>query len=238
MIDREVRHRVEEAPDLEPAVVLVGPRQVGMKTLALEIGKKRNAVYLDLEDPGDRMPLLADPNRCFASTEDRLVILDEIHRAPEIFQILRGVIDRGRRAGKRTGRFLVLGSASIDLIRQSGESLAGRVAYIDMTPFTIRKIPNGEQDLNRLWVRGGYPESWLARTDRQSFDLRLNLIRAYLDRDIPMFGPRLPTETVWRFWTMLAHRQGGLLNASGPARSLDTSPNAVGISMSCVTCSL
>jgi predicted AAA+ superfamily ATPase len=227
MIERAIQSEVEYKLDLFPAVVLLGPRQVGKTTLAREIGRQRNAVYLDLEDLADRQQL-ADANRFFETTKDHLVILDEVHRTPELFQTLRGVIDRGRREGRTTGRFLILGSASGDLLRQSGESLAGRVAYIDMSPLTAREIPDTDHDRQRLWLRGGYPESFLAGSDQASHEIRLSLVRTYLNRDIPMFGPRLPAETIGRFWTMLAHRQGGILNASDFARSLDTSPNAVG----------
>ncbi|MDQ3656094.1 MAG: ATP-binding protein [Chloroflexota bacterium] len=227
MIERIVQDHIEEALDLEAAVVLVGPRQVGKTTLALTIGEQRNAVYLDLENPVDRIRL-DDPNHFFEITEDRLVILDEVHRTPELFQILRGVIDRGRRKGKGKGRFLILGSASVDLLRQSGESLAGRVSYIDMTPVTAREVPNDRSSLERLWLRGGYPASYLAGTDRASIQIRTNLIRTYLERDVPMFGPRVPAEAMERLWTMLAHRQGSILNTSDLARSLDSNTRAVG----------
>jgi predicted AAA+ superfamily ATPase len=227
MINRIVRSRIEQALAYEAAVVLVGPRQVGKTTLALEIGKQRNAIYLDLENPDDQARL-TDPNAFFDFTEDRLVILDEVHRTPEIFQVLRGVIDRGRRKGKGEGRFLILGSASIDLLRQSGESLAGRVAYIDMTSVTVLEIPNDRAHREQLWLRGGYPRSYLAETDQASLLVRSNLIRTYLERDIPMFGPRIPTEAIHRLWTMLAHRQGSVLNTADLARSLDSNARAVG----------
>jgi predicted AAA+ superfamily ATPase len=226
MIDRSIRRRIEDQLDYFPAVVLLGPRQVGKTTLARAIGEQRDAVYLDLEDGDDRQQLY-DANRFFDATKNRLVILDEVHRTPELFQTLRGVIDRGRREGLESGRFLILGSASGDLLRQSGESLAGRVSYIDMSPLTVREVTAIEQEQRQLWSRGGYPTSFLAPSDNASFETRISLIRTYLDRDIPMFGPRLPVETIRRFWVMLAHRQGGILNASDFARSLDTTPNAV-----------
>jgi predicted AAA+ superfamily ATPase len=197
MIDRIVLDQVEEALNLNAAAVLVGPRQVGKTTLALSIGQKRNAIYLDLENPDDRVRL-ADPNHFFEITEDRLVILDEIHRTPEMFQTLRGVIDRGRRKGKGKGRFLILGSASVDLLRQSGESLAGRVAYIDMTPIIALEVLNGRSARERLWLRGGFPVSYLAETDQHSLQIRTNLIRTYLERDIQTFGPRMPAEFMER----------------------------------------
>ena len=136
MIPREVQGELEAALATQPAVAIVGPRQAGKTTLALEVGKSRDAVYLDLEDPADRNRL-SEPVLFLASVEDQLVILDEIHRAPGIFESLRGIIDRGRRQGKGVGRFLILGSASIDLLRQSGESLAGRIAFMDLAPFTV-----------------------------------------------------------------------------------------------------
>lgn len=227
MIERIVRNQVEDALDLDAAVVLVGPRQVGKTTLALTIGGQRNAIYLDLENPDDRIRL-SDPNHFFDLTEDRLVILDEIHRTPEMFQVLRGVIDRGRRKGKGKGRFLILGSASVDLLRQSGESLAGRVTYIDMSPITVREVPDDRLSRERLWLRGGYPASYLAGTERTSSQIRTNIIRTYLERDVPIFGPRIPAEAMGRLWTMLAHRQGSILNASDLARALESNTRAIG----------
>ena len=200
-----------------PAVVLLGPRQVGKTTLAEEIAADRESVYLDLENPRDR-DKLSDPNRYLEANERRLAVLDEVHRLPELFQVLRGVIDRGRRKGLRTGRFLLLGSASMDLIKQSGESLAGRTAYVNLNPFNV--LEADEKNADRLWVRGGFPESFLGESDEHSMAWRINFIKSYLERDIPDLGPRIPAETLRRFWTMLAHGQGGVLNAAQPARSL------------------
>lgn len=226
MIPRYIYPSVEDALRYQAAVALIGPRQVGKTTLALQIGEKRNAVYLDLEDRDDRAKL-ENPVLFFENTEDRLVILDEIHRVPELFQTLRGVIDKGRRKGKGKGRFLILGSASMDLLRQSGESLAGRIEYINMTPVTAIEIEADRQSRERLWLRGGFPESYLAESDGDSFRLRKNFIRTYLERDIPMLGPRIPAETMERLWTMLAHHQGGLLNASELGRALSISTQSV-----------
>ena len=200
-----------------PAVALLGPRQVGKTTLALEIADAEDAVYLDLESPADRARL-TDPELYLADYEDRLVILDEVHRLPGLFQSLRGLIDRGRRRGKRAGRFLLLGSASMDLLRQSGETLAGRIAYLDLGPFDALEVD--ESHLDALWVRGGFPDSYLAADDDRSLTLRENFIRTYLERDVPQFGPRIPAETLRRFWVMLAHTQGGMLNAAALARGL------------------
>lgn len=223
MIGRRIKATVKQALAYQAAVAIIGPRQVGKTTLALEIGDEVDALYLDLEDRADREKL-RDPRLFLERFEDRLVILDEIHRVPELFQDLRGIIDRGRRKGKRTGRFLVLGSASIDLLRQSGESLAGRVAYVDMGPLDILEA-SGAQDM--LWLRGGYPDSYLAPDEEHSFRIRNDFIRTYLQRDIGLFGSRLPAETLERLWTMLAHDQGSLLNASRLASGLDVSAQTV-----------
>lgn len=227
MIYRNVKNRVLYALDYQAAVALVGPRQVGKTTLALEIGEERGAVYLDLEDRSDRAKL-SEPALFLEAFEDRLVILDEIHRTPELFQDLRGIIDRGRRRGRRTGRFLILGSASIDLLRQSGESLAGRIAYVEMAPIDVREVPAGPESLNRLWVRGGFPDSLLATDDARSLAIREDFIRTYLERDVPLFGPRIAAEALERLWTMLAHGQGGILNASRLAAALGVSAQSVG----------
>lgn len=200
-----------------PAVALLGPRQVGKTTLALDIGDAMPSIYLDLESDADQARL-TDPELYLSAHQDKLVILDEVHRLPGLFQILRGLIDKGRRAGRRTGQFLLLGSASIDLLAQSGESLAGRVSYLEMGPLNALEI--GEQELNHLWVRGGFPDSFLASSDRASLRWRQDFIRTYLERDVPMLGPRIAAETLRRFWTMLAHHQSGLLNASDFARGL------------------
>jgi len=221
MIARRIKQHVTEALDRQAAVALIGPRQVGKTTLAQDIADEKGALYLDLEDRSEREKL-ADPVLFLTPYENRLVVLDEIHRVPELFQTLRGLIDRGRRKGNRTGRFLMLGSASMDLLRQSGESLAGRIEYVDMQPLDVTEVETDAQEhvLNRLWVRGGFPDSYLARDEADSLTLRKSFIRTYLERDVPQFGPRIPAETLERLWTMLAHGQGTLLNASRLASSL------------------
>jgi uncharacterized protein len=205
--------------------VLTGPRQVGKTTLALEIAAEREAVYLDLESETDRNRL-AEPELYFADHVNELVILDEVQRAPGIFETLRGVIDKGRREGKGTGRFLLLGSAAIDLLAQSSETLAGRVALVELTPFDIAEV--GEEHGDELWIRGGFPPSFLAAGAEESLRWRTDFIRTYLERDIPQLGPRIPAETLRRLWTMLAHNQGGLLNAANLARGLGVSGATVG----------
>ncbi|TKT82450.1 ATP-binding protein [Aquamicrobium sp. LC103] len=217
MIERRKAAELAKLLDQSPAVALLGPRQVGKTTLAHEIGEQRPSLYLDLESDADRAKI-SEPELYLADHEDKLVILDEVQRLPNLFQNLRGLIDRGRRKGLRAGRFLLLGSASIELLKQSGETLAGRIAYTELGPIDALEVP--PVDLDRLWVRGGFPDSFLASSDRASLRWRQDFIRTYLERDIPMLGPRIAAETLRRFWTMLAHRQSALLNAAELARAL------------------
>jgi predicted AAA+ superfamily ATPase len=216
MIPRRIEILIQDRLGHVPAVALLGPRQVGKTTLAHAIVRGRKSVYLDLESPLDREKL-SDATFYLSGHEDELVILDEVQRMPELFATLRGLIDQGRRRGKRSGRFLLLGSASPDLLQQS-ETLAGRIAYIELSPFDVLEIPVDRH--KRLWVRGGLPESFLADDESRSLIWRQDFIRTYLERDIPQLGPRIPATTLHRFWTMLAHVQGGLFNAAQLARGL------------------
>ena len=217
MIKRSLFPQLIDAIENNPAVGLLGPRQAGKTTLALEAGRAFGAHYLDLESEQDRAKL-SQPELYLADHRDKLVILDEVHRAPGLFPALRGLIDQARRDGRRTTQYLLLGSASLDLLKQSGESLAGRIAYLELAPFNVLET----QDLPRddLWVRGGFPESLLAPNDSRSLRWRQDFIRSYLERDIPQFGPRIAAETLRRFWSMLAHHQGGLVNTAQFARNL------------------
>ena len=226
ILPRILRPTLEDHLALFPAVALLGPRQVGKTTLARAIadfprntgsGDPKPGLYLDLENPS-HVDRLSDARAYLGSVRDRLVVLDEIHRVPDIFQVLRGIIDDRIRDGEPACHFLILGSASMDLMRQSGESLAGRIGYLSLDPLDIRET--GANDPARLWIRGGFPRSFLADSDAASTLWRRNFIRTYLERDIPMLGPRIPAETLRRFWTMLAHSQGGIWNASLLARSL------------------
>ena len=218
IIPRLLRSSLEEHLALFPAVALLGPRQVGKTTLARAIVDASGpGLYLDLENPA-HVERISDARGYLGSVRDRLVVLDEVHRVPELFRVLRGVIDDRIAEGESAGHFLILGSASMDLMRQSSESLAGRLAYLALDPLDIREAGSAESE--RLWIRGGFPRSFLASSDRASALWRRNFIRTYLERDIPMLGPRIPAETLRRFWTMLAHSQGGLWNASALARSL------------------
>ena len=224
MIHRRHKRRVLEYLEEMPALALLGPRQVGKTTLARAIASESpDCLYLDLESPEDAARL-ADPGRYLELHADRLVILDEIQRMPDLFRVLRGQIDERRRRGRRSRHFLLLGSASDALLRQSSESLAGRIIYTELPGLDALEV---EAEHESLWVRGGFPDSFTARSDAASARWRLNFVRTYLERDIPQFGVRVPAETLRRFWTMLGHRQGGLLNASELARSLDVSVPAV-----------
>lgn len=217
MIERALLPRVFAALAESPAVCLLGPRQAGKTTLALAVAARLGGRYLDLESEADRAKL-ADPEAYLATHLDELVILDEVHRTPNLFRVLRGLIDRARREKRGPGRYLLLGSAALDLLRQSGESLAGRLRFLELTPFHLRE-PTA-QSVESLWLRGGFPESLLAANEAASLRWRRDFIRTYLERDIPQFGRRIAAETLRRFWIMLAHRQAAPLNLAELARSL------------------
>lgn len=230
MIYRLAEARISDLLTRFPAVAVLGPRQVGKTTLARRIVEELGAaaVYLDLELPSHRAKL-ADPELYFSSQEDRLVVLDEIQRVPGLFEVLRGVIDERRRQGRRHRQFLLLGSASIDLLQQSSETLAGRIAYSELTPLLAEEVATKKRgDRDRLWLRGGFPDSFLAVDEAASVEWREEFIGTYLERDIPLLGPRIPAETLRRFWTMLAHEQGTLLNAASVAGAIGVSGQTVG----------
>ena len=230
MIYRLAEARISDLLTRFPAVAVLGPRQVGKTTLARRIVQELGAaaVYLDLELPSHRAKL-SDPELYFSSQEDRLVVLDEIQRVPGLFEVLRGVIDERRRQGRRHRQFLLLGSASIDLLQQSSETLAGRIAYSELTPLLAEEVATKKRgDRDRLWLRGGFPDSFLAADEAASVEWREEFIGTYLERDIPLLGPRIPAETLRRFWTMLAHEQGTLLNAASVAGAIGVSGQTVG----------
>ena len=217
MFTRSIAQELALELDHNPAVALLGPRQVGKTTLALAVAQDRPSVYLDLESERDRAKL-DNAELYLADHLDKLVILDEVHRAPALFPLLRGLIDQARRSGKTAGQYLLLGSASLDLLQQSGETLAGRISYLDMTGLSVLETGAALQD--SLWLRGGFPDSLQSPNEARSLRWRENFIRTYLERDIPQFGPRIAAETLRRLWTMLAHHQGGLVNVSELARNI------------------
>jgi len=217
MFDRHLTPSIDAALSDYPAVALLGARQVGKTTLARQIGDARSAVYLDIERPSDRRKLI-DPEAYLSLHNQHLVILDEVQHMPELFPILRSLIDEGRRRGQTAGQFLLLGSATGELLRQSGESLAGRVAYLELPPLQALELDAAQH--HTLWLRGGFPNSLLASSDAKSINWRQNLISTYLERELPSYGSRLPAQTLRRLWTMLAHLQGSLLDVSQLAKGL------------------
>lgn len=216
MIDRLLAAEVRQRLGFYPAVAILGPRQVGKTTLAAAIAAEHpGAVFLDLERESDRA-VLVHPELFLAGQRDRLVVLDEVQFVLGLFTALRPEID----AHRRPGRFLLLGSASGDLLRQSAESLAGRIGYVELTPLLAAELRPDALRLQSLWLRGGFPLSCLAPNEAASFIWRQDFLRTFLQRDLPQLGVRVPAETLQRFWRMLAHLQGQLFNASQLGQSL------------------
>lgn len=223
MIKRRLESQIQQSIEYSPSVALMGPRQVGKTTIALNLSEQRPAIYLDLENSLDTAKV-QDIAAFHAENRTRLIILDEVQRTPEIFAALRGIIDKERRKGNKAGLFLFLGSASMELLQQSGESLAGRITYLELHGIDALEFAgNKMENINQLWLRGGFPESLLATSDRHSINWRRDFIKTYLERDIPQLGPRIPAQTLERFWTMLAYNQGSVMNASQLARNLEVS---------------
>src|SRR3989304_3703602 len=222
MINRLLQERVEKSLIKYPVVGILGSRQAGKTTLAKMIKNrmKRKVIYLDLELPSD-LNKLQDPELYLGRFEDTLVIIDEIQRMLSLFPLLRALVDRKRTAG----RFLILGSASPELIRHSSESLAGRIIYHELSPFSLAEI--NSESIQKLWLRGGYPKSYLLRSNDDSFTWREAFIKTYLEMDIPQLGIRIPAQHLRRFWTMIAHSHGQLWNASKIAGSLGVSAPTV-----------
>lgn len=218
MIERTLMPHLLEALQHQPAVVLLGARQVGKTTLAHQLLSTHQVIYLDLEDYVQREGVMQNPKLFCEQHKHELVIFDEIQNTPALFPVLRGIIDQRRREGRDSGQFLLLGSASIELMKQAGESLAGRVAYLDLT--TLNALEVGKPQIETLWTRGGFPQSYLAHSDEDSFRKRKYLIRSYLEKDIPFFDRSVPQETMQRLWLMLAHLQGQPFNASHIANNL------------------
>lgn len=230
MIKRRLEAKVRDRLQNSSAVALMGARQVGKTTLAFSISDSAPSVYLDLENRTD-LRKVQDIEAFHRANSDKLIILDEVQRLPEVFAPIRGLIDAERRKGNKTGHFLFLGSASIELLRQSSESLAGRISYIELFPVDVLEYLNSPKELDKLsqlWMRGGFPESLLAKDDENSLRWRRDFIKTYLERDIPQLGARIPAETLERFWIMLAHVQGTNVNASKLASALEVSSMTIG----------
>ena len=222
MIVRNLHSKVLEYLDVFPAVALLGARQIGKTTLAFQVTESLSPkpLYFDFERPSD-LAKFTNPEFFLQQHDDRLLILDEVQRFPKLFEILRSIIDERRRSGKKVGQYLLLGSASQDLLHQSSESLAGRIIYSELSGFNLCEV--GNEHKNTLWLHGGFPDSFLAKSQNASFVWRESLIRTYLEREIPMLGPKIAAETLRRFWIMLAHNQGELLNQARIATSLGVS---------------
>jgi len=220
MIKRDLEPKILAALERFPCVALLGARQVGKTTLARRIAAaKPGAVFLDLERPSDAAKL-AEPELFLGPLSDRLVVLDEVQRVPDLFPVLRSLVDERARAG----RFLILGPAAPELLRQSSETLAGRVRFFELAPLTLHEVKPPPDAVPSLWLRGGFPRSFLAQDDRESLDWRDAFIQTFLERDIPAFGIRVPAANLRRFWQMLAHNHGQLWNASRLAAGFGVSP--------------
>ena len=231
MIERNIVGKLENALANMPVVALLGPRQVGKTTLAFEISKKLNkqTTYLDLESDSD-FNKLSDPESYFKRFNSVLIIIDEVQRKPDLFRIIRGIVDERKRNGEKNGHFLLLGSASRDLLQLSSESLAGRIRYLELTPFTFTEIEKKEgKDFNyeKNWLRGGFPDSYLNENDTQSWEWRSDFITTYVERDIPNMGVGISPEHLKRCWKMLAHYHGNQVNYSELGRSLELSHTTI-----------
>jgi predicted AAA+ superfamily ATPase len=224
-IPRQILPRLAASVRSMPVTAILGPRQCGKSTLARAFLRGiRRSLCLDLEKPSD-LARLRDPEVFFSSNSEALICLDEIQRAPELFPVMRSSIDEMG----RNGRFLILGSASPELLRQGSESLAGRIRWLELTPFLLQEVaPDPDRTRTQsLWLRGGFPRSWLASTNRESNEWRQDFIRAFLERDIPQLGVRIPAKTLERFWQMCAHVHGQLFNSSLLGQSLGVSHHTI-----------
>jgi predicted AAA+ superfamily ATPase len=229
MLSREILPLLTKRLHQFDSVALIGPRQVGKTTLARHIADaaEGGARYIDLERPADRR-LLDDADAYFSAHAKELIVLDEVQRAPEIFRILRGQIDERRRMGVAGGQVLILGSASLDLLRQSSESLAGRISYLELRALNAREVAlESDTSLDRLWIQGGFPPSYVREDGEESLQWRRDFIQTYLERDLPQFGFNVDSEQIDRFCRMLANDQGELFNAERYARSLGVSGHTV-----------
>ncbi len=222
MIHRELQTVIIDRLRSVPAVALLGSRQVGKTTLARTLELDKPIVYLDLERPSD-VAKLADPELFLGRQADHLVVLDEVQRVPDLFPILRSLIDERRMNGEDTCQFLLLGSASPELLRQGSETLAGRISYLELTPLLLREVGADQRTLNQHWVRGGYPNSFLAKTNEASFVWRNDFVTSHVERYLPLMGVNASPIQLRRLCTMIAHQQSSLVNFTsiGNALGLD-----------------
>ncbi len=219
MLPRQLESILCERLTRVPAVALLGSRQVGKTTLARSLRIEKPVHYLDLERPSD-IAKLSDPELYLGGFAGQLVILDEIQRLPGLFPVLRSLIDERRRAGERSAHFLLLGSASPDLLQQSAETLAGRISYLELSPLTVTELEATAETMNRHWLRGGYPDAYLAGSDAASREWCDDFITSYVERYLPLLGVASSPLLLRRLCTMLAHQQGCMLNVSRLSASL------------------
>jgi len=222
-VERKAFENIRKSLKDVPVTAILGPRQCGKTTVVKMLAKKRSDfLLLDMENPAD-IQALQDPAAFFDYYSNKTICIDEIQRKPELFPILRYSVDKNR----RNGRFIVLGSASPQLIRQSSESLAGRIRYIELTPFLINEISNFENFYNKLWLRGGFPRAFLANGDESSFEWRNDFIKTFLERDIPQLGFNIGASKMRRVWTMLSNANASILNRSKLGESLGVSHHTI-----------
>lgn len=225
MITRELQKQLLQAIQNMPVVVLLGARQVGKTTLVLTIPTllDKEVVYLDLELDSD-LAKLSDAEAYLRRCEKKLLIIDEVQRKPDLFRLLRGLVDVRKRSGEKTAQFLLLGSASRDLIQHSSETLAGRIRFLTLPPFSVLEISNNSTaDVEMHWLRGGFPDSYLASSENESWNWRSDFIASYIERDIPFMGPHISATTMRRLWSMLAHNNSQQVNYSKLGGSLGVS---------------
>lgn len=232
MIQRTLEDQLIQGLKSMPVVVILGPRQVGKTTLALDFAKPlldKPVHYLDLELDSD-LAKLDDAESYLRRFENQLLVIDEVQRKPDLFRIIRGLVDIRKRAGEKAGHFLLLGSASKELLQQSSETLAGRIRYLELTPFIVKELHQNDPlgfNVEKLWFRGGFPDSYLAESDSASWHWRQDFIKTYVEKDIPLFGPQVPATRMRRFWTMLAHYHGQQTNLSDIGKSLEVSHTTI-----------
>jgi len=226
MIARDIKLQIIQSIEKTPVVALLGPRQVGKTTLAKQILKETDKAtsYLDLDNESD-LAKLENKQLFLKGFKNKLLVIDEVQNKPDLFPVLRSLIDERKQAGEQGGHFLILGSASRDLLQQSSETLAGRIRYFELTGLTISETMNDNKDfdINALWYRGGFPNSYLAINQDESWQWRQDFIATYVERDIPQLGPRIPSARLRNFWSMLGHSQGTQINQGKLASALGVS---------------